>query len=344
MRPGLVWSQSAMLAFALAVGVTAMAAPAATPALTPPVTPAAAAPAPGEPPVTLNVKPAFSKPVRIGDSALFQVTLDAASLEGVGSPQYGEKIGPWDVLHVSEGTWQRAANGHYTRRDQLTLTTFEPGEVAFPAIVLKFKTAEGKEGEFRSAAFQVKVDPLPAKPGDKPGQLRGLKPPIGMIPLWLVVAVALLLAAAATMIWRFERGRRAAGEDGGSAPARPAEVVARERLAALRSAPWLAQGEMKPYYSELADILRRYLEARCRIPASDRTTAELIRELKSASLKRTDLLEIREVLDASDMAKFAKAKPSAKEAETHWQTVHDLVERTTAVAAAAATTDAGGAA
>jgi hypothetical protein len=303
-----------------------------------------AAVVPSEPPITLTVVPDF-KHVRIGDPAAFNVHVQMQPEYANGQVDYGKKIGAWDVQTATRGRLKVGPGRQLSREDHLVLTTYEAGDVEFPAIILKFPLANGQTGEFRSAAFKVKVDPLPPKPGDKPGQVRGLKGPIGLIPLWLVVLTLLLLAAGAYLIWRFETTKKSRdGESRHQEPARPPEVVARERLAALQQSAWLADGEMKPFYIELTDILRRYLEGRFRISAIDRTTHELMRELKNSVVKRQDQAVIRDVLEESDMVKFAKSKPEARAAETALLSVADLVERTSVAAEAPVASTPGGAA
>lgn len=72
---------------------------------------------------------------------------------------------------------------------------------------------------------------------------------------------------------------------------------------------------MKEFHSALSDTVREYLEAAFHTPALERTTAEILRQLR----KRQDLasdrqLLVQELLEHCDLVKFAKFRPEAAEA------------------------------
>mgnify|MGYP004265661367 CR=1 FL=1 len=71
-------------------------------------------------------------------------------------------------------------------------------------------------------------------------------------------------------------------------------------------------GNIKEYHSELSQIIRRYTENRFNFIALEITTDEIIQEMQS-KLNSEQLSNIKKILVRSDLAKFAKSKPTDKE-------------------------------
>lgn len=276
-------------------------------------------------PLELSVTPLATQ-TRAGVPIELEVRLRVQPGTQVEPIDFSQQLGEWQVFEQTES---KPLPGSTEQRWHLSIATFQTGEVPVPALVVKFKLPKGKPGEFRSLPVTVRVAPLPKKNGDQAGLPRGLKPLWGMISWWpwILFLVGLALALSA-LVW-YERRHAAARSLEPTRPARPPEVVARERLAQLRASGLVGQGAWKAFYSELSDILRRYLEGRFQLPATDRTTYELMHELRSTAAKRQDLAVVREVLESSDLVKFAKDRPTALQAESELIAVAELVDRTT---------------
>jgi len=296
------------------------------------VTTQAKAEAPVIQPITVSLSAKTEEP-RIGDPVTVEVKMSVRPGLELLDFEYGETLGEWEVERVKKGSLEMAA-GRATRLDTIILTTYLPGEIEVPSVAVPFRLPDGQAGEFRSAPFKIKVAPLPLRKGEKPGHWRDLKSPQGMLSAWWFIGLGLLAAAAAGFWWYYQRRKKLEAAAGITRePPQPPEEAARQRLKVLQESNLLAGGESKVYYIELSDILRRYLEGRFNVPAIDRTTHELFRELKSTAIKRPEQMVIREMLERSDMVKFAKGLPSENEAHIDWQAVADFVERTTDVGA-----------
>lgn len=271
-------------------------------------------------PVELSLRPVGQPTSGTPWTVEAEVRIDpGASAEG---PEVPQPLGDWAVMNVVRGETE-VRNGRRVRIDRLTLMTFLDGDREVPPLVIRFRLADGRAGEYRSAPLIVKVA------AGKTGDLRDLKAPVGFFP-WVPVLLALagLSVLAGGGVW-FARRKKWLGPLAPPPPPLPPEIEARRRLEALRDSGWLLSGELKAYYSDLSDILRRYLEARFGVTALDRTTQELMRELKAAEVARADQAAVRTVLDHADLAKFAKFRPEPREGEQDWTTVADLVTRTT---------------
>lgn len=87
-------------------------------------------------------------------------------------------------------------------------------------------------------------------------------------------------------------------------------------------------GEVKPYYSRLTDILEHYLENQLNISALEKTAEEVIQSLQPLRLKKEFFLEMSAMLSSSSFVKFAKAKPSSFDNEQALKIVKEFIDIT----------------
>lgn len=79
--------------------------------------------------------------------------------------------------------------------------------------------------------------------------------------------------------------------------------------------------KVKEYYSELTEIVRGYIERELKVPALENTTDEIIETLtdfkssESIATSKETIKKLKELLQESDLVKFAKSKPLALEIE-----------------------------
>ena len=148
---------------------------------------------------------------------------------------------------------------------------------------------------------------------------------------WLPVSAAAVLVAAlivSLLLWR----RRARVEP----PAPPPPPAHEKALAALRtlaSRALLERGEVEPYFVELSEILRTYLEDRFALRAPEQTTEEFLAAVSQTDEGRRaieaahrDLL--RDFLTRADLVKFARARPAAAECAAAGSSAEQFVRQT----------------
>ena len=135
--------------------------------------------------------------------------------------------------------------------------------------------------------------------------------PFNSAPLIIALIVFLLLALA-WAIWIFIRKNKHAKKII-EPPKRPDEI-AYERLAKLIRKSLPEQGQVKEYFIEISDILRRYVEGRFKVKAPELTTPEFLEKIKKADQLNSDhKLLLKKFLICCDLVKFAKYGPSEKE-------------------------------
>ncbi len=93
-------------------------------------------------------------------------------------------------------------------------------------------------------------------------------------------------------------------------PKVPAHIRAIQRINEIKNKELHKKNNIKPFYTELSNIIRIYLEERFKIPALESVTNEIIENFDKTEFANEDLNnKLKELLSLSDMVKFAKNEP-----------------------------------
>ena len=151
----------------------------------------------------------------------------------------------------------------------------------------------------------------------------GLNVPRNWSLLWWLLA-ALLLAAIAYIIYR--RFRKEPDSEAAPAwtppPLRP-DVEAEAALARLAERKLIENHRIELFFTELTDIMKRYAGRRFDVPYLERTTDEILSDLRDQPVTG-----LRDILEAADLVKFAKTMPEQDEARSSFALARTLVRTT----------------
>ncbi len=111
-------------------------------------------------------------------------------------------------------------------------------------------------------------------------------------------------------------------------PALPVHVRVLNALDAIEGKRLWQQGLHKQYHSEVTDLLRSYIEERFGAPALEKTTDELLQELKLSSMRREHREQLGNILRLADFVKFAKLTPAPAENEQLMTAARRFVQET----------------
>ena len=171
-------------------------------------------------------------------------------------------------------SWRRGLDRGDTASVSLELRAFRVGELTLPPLVFAASIADGRLAVGWTDSLRVAVrSVVPADAED----ILDIHGPVALAnprPWWPYAVGAVVLAVVLAMILA-RRRRRIEGTERSTA-ARPAHEMALSALARLEKREEARSGPWKIYYSELVDILRRYLARRFGVEASDRTTTETL--------------------------------------------------------------------
>jgi hypothetical protein len=253
--------------------------------------------------------------IRIGEQAVISIAAPLA-LGPVAWPAVPDTL-PSRIEVVADlgvDTIEAAGTAHLIRR--IRITSFDTG---YRAIAPWQASINGRTVESEPLLLHVMGVDL-----DSTAAPRDAKPlreaPFSLLwwarEHWQWFAWPLALAALAMAAMLLLRRMRKAAAPAAEAPAaRPLHERVLAELEALEKLRLWQQGEHKAYQSRLTDLVRGYIEERYEVPALERTTDELLQELRVGPLDSGMRTLLENMLRAADLVKFAKALPSPQENE-----------------------------
>ena len=269
------------------------------------------------------------EPSNIGDLLELEITAAFARGYSVNLP-VGATFAPLHLVDVIEGEPEVTGEG-LRKTFRVRLQHFATGPAEVPAFPLTYVDPQGAIATVSVPATPFTVDSLLANEADPERKLED--PPISIeYPNTLaetVILSVLATTAALVVLWlvlrRVLRRRRPAVV----VPAIPPHVLALDALTELEQSELLAEGRAQDYYLQLTEIAKGYLERRFGIPALDRTTDEIRRDLmrQAARIEPLTPAELIDFLQRSDLVKFARFHPEDDESREALGFVRETVER-----------------
>ena len=112
-------------------------------------------------------------------------------------------------------------------------------------------------------------------------------------------------------------------------PKEPAHIIAFREIERIRIEKLWKTGKIKNYYTDITDVLRRYIGQRFDLYAMEMTSDELLKVIdKKASLSIHDLSILRQILELSDLVKFARVEPLQHQHDDTLRNAKEFVENT----------------
>lgn len=108
--------------------------------------------------------------------------------------------------------------------------------------------------------------------------------------------------------------------------------AAKMRLKELDQKELISQNKIKPYYVELTDIVRTFIEREMNIPALESTTDELMETIidfngsSHLNIPSETLFKLKKLLKEADLVKFAKSKPLQNEIALHREDAEGIID------------------
>ena len=107
----------------------------------------------------------------------------------------------------------------------------------------------------------------------------------------------------------------------------PAHILALNALKKLENKKLIDKKDIKEYYSSISEIIRRYIENRYNFPALELTTYEIL-DIITANIKKEESISLKNILEISDLVKFAKKIPDQIENVKNLNLATDFVKKT----------------
>ena len=242
-------------------------------------------------------------------TAISQITLDSTSIV-IGSQTeltvaHTDRYPTLDDLSqnglVAVRQWFDTANA----TQHSLLTSFEPGEhwlhIGDDSILLTVRDVDNVDTTSEEIRDIADIEQVPLKFWD--------------VAKWVVLALVILLVAAAVWYVIQRLRQRKPIIQLPKAPPLPPHVIALNALEELRRKQLWQQGAIKDYHTELTDIVRQYLEARCGITSTEMTSDQTLEAFDAWRGSHHELDDsqpeqlLDQILRTADMVKFAKSEP-----------------------------------
>lgn len=148
-----------------------------------------------------------------------------------------------------------------------------------------------------------------------------------------ILLALLLLALVIYLVNKYLKSRKNKDTEPEPEPIDPrkAHEIAYEELEILRQKQLWQSQQFKAYYTELTEILRRYISNRYAIDAMEQTSDDIISEFrrnKELKEKKEEIKLLSDVLQVADLVKFAKWQPLPDECERSFHQVTQFINNT----------------
>ncbi|NOY76320.1 MAG: protein BatD [Calditrichaeota bacterium] len=254
--------------------------------------------------------------ITIGDVITYTVTVTRDKNVKVKLPGLAENLGQFEIRDYKVFDPVRR-DGKIIDRVQYKISTFDTGDFQIPPIAVQYTIPpDTVKHVLKSEAIKIHVQSVvPSQEGD----IKDIKPPVEIPFDWhpyvkygLWGLLGLIILGALIYFWVRKRSGKPLIPVK-TEPPRPPHELALEALEHLQHSDLLEKGQVKAYYSEVSEIIRRYIGGRFGVDALDLTSSELLRELKAIPISDEHVQLMTEFTELCDLVKFAKYNPEDEE-------------------------------
>lgn len=217
--------------------------------------------------------------------------------------------------------------GSYLVLQNIKLTSWDSGQWAIPSFPIKIRNAATNQS-YTLNTDQVLIN-VGYAPADSTGELRDIKPVMEVFYIdrsWIYIAAgAVVLLILLILLYRYFKKRPKKEK-----PLFDSKLTAYEEaiqgLQSLRSTSLNDEPSIKNYHTSLSDIFKKYYSRKKRKNLLNKTTGDILLELKGDGLDSNTMSTLAEALRASDAVKFAKYIPPAYESEQSLDKIRATIE------------------
>ena len=270
--------------------------------------------------------------IMIGDQVSYEIEVRRNKNDVVIFPEFKKKLTD-EIEIVSKSPvdsfWSKK-DKKYILKQKLLLTVFDSGLYYVPPLEFLLISQHNKD-TVRTTSSYLEVHPFPLDTTHTIRDIKDIeKAPVSfgeVYPYILIIIFAGLLVW--FIIYYLRKKEKNQPLIGRPKIEEPPHVIALRELERLKSAKLWQRKETKLYYSQLTEIIRRYIEGRFGIMAMEQTTDEILIEFEGQEiLSEEDYKILREMLCLADLVKFAKAEPLPDENETQFENACTFVNHT----------------
>jgi len=269
--------------------------------------------------------------ITIGDRISYSITIDHKEGLRIEKPGAGVNLGQFEIKNyrISE---PEVADGRVKLEYRYEISVYDTGKFVIPPFpVAYFPTDSLRDYKLIEAApITIYVESVIQ---DTTRALIDIRDPINVpfdyVFMAMIIVIVMALSTGVFFAYRFYKKRKEAGYlFKAPAPPEPAHVIALRMLDQLHKKDLLAKGEIKQFYTELANIMRQYLENRFFIAALEETSFEIITDMRNQEISEALLELLTGFLELADLVKFAKYIPADSDNIKSMEDVRVFIEQT----------------
>ena len=250
----------------------------------------------------------LSNTVNIGEQINYFLNVEVDTVQKIEFPE-DIQISPMEVLEVFPTDTQKVKN-KYLLTKKYAIIQFDSGFYQIPPQRVLLNGFSRLSNSVKIRVNDIKVDTIKQnlfeiKPFNPVN--RNYDDLINKLLLYLVIIIFIVGIVYALVVYR-----RKISERNKMIP--PFEKAIKA-LKELEKREPIFQEEYKKYYSELTDVVRRYLEEEANIDALESTSDQLLLKLElykdsgKLGLEESTIKNLKTVLNTADLVKFARAVP-----------------------------------
>ncbi len=269
--------------------------------------------------------------ITIGDLIHYTVIVTYKKGVTVKSPGTGANLGGFEIRDYAVSEPQEK-KGWITQQYVYTISTFFTGEFEIAPLTIQYRLPGDTAFQILSTS-PIRIVVESVKPS-MAGDIRDIKPPVDIPKNWalffLQIGIGLFLCGAVIggvflyRRWKAGRGLLPVRE----VPLKPPHEIALEALDRLKNSELLQKGEIKLFFIELSEIIRRYIGDRYFVVAMEMTTTEVLEKLSQMGLSE-EIFQLFEIFfHRCDLVKFAKYIPSSDEIAEALDIAYSLIHKT----------------
>lgn len=258
-----------------------------------------------------------SSDLMIGEQTLYHI-----EVSGPASLRYEFPTFPGDTLVTGLGILNRGKldtvsinKERIELKTDYLVTSFDTGLYYIPPVKILAGTDTFESNNTVLKILTYEVDTTKMELFD----IKGVQKPPFVLSDYLVETLLFLLfyALALLVIWLYLRKKYPIlkGDKEAAELLLPPHVVAIMELDRLKSEKIWKFGKNKKYYTDLTDILRKYIERRFQFNALEMTTDEILTLFKRDKSTQSVYQNLSQILQLADLVKFAKIEPLESENE-----------------------------
>jgi hypothetical protein len=194
-----------------------------------------------------------------------------------------------------------------------------PAEIAVPPIKIEHRDDADEMVSIETEPIPIKVvtslTPDVTDINDIKGPIEDIPMPSRWSLLWWLLAALIAAIIAYLLYKKFRKDKTSPVEMAPAPPPIAPEIEAERALRKLANEQLLEQGRYMEFYTRLHEIMKRYAGRRYDVPYYERTTTEVLTDLKKSRLKYEMQELLRGLLVFADLVKFARVEPLAEDSE-----------------------------